>query len=309
MSKILVTGGAGFIGSHLVDKLLLEGYEVTVLDDLSSGKIENINLKDAKLHFLKGDIRDIGAVKKALKDVDVVFHLAAIIDVAFSIKKPLLVNNVNVDGSLNVLNESLRQDVEKFIFTSSCAVYGETLKVPIDEEHPTNPLSPYAASKLAVEKYCEVFGKAYGIETVCMRLFNVYGLRQESGPYGSVIIHFINRLKKGKPPIIFGDGSQTRDFVYVEDVVDALLKAMHLKGYMGEKINIGSGRETSIKELAEILIKKFGLKNVKPMYASSRPFDVKRSCANIEKARRLLGYEPHVSLEDGLNRLINIKRG
>jgi UDP-glucose 4-epimerase len=301
-----VTGGAGFIGSHLVNKLLLEGYEVTVLDDLSSSKTENLNLKDAKLHFLKGDIRNIGAVKKALKNVKVVFHLAAIIDVAFSIKEPLLVNNVNVGGSLNVLNESVKHNVEKFIFASSCAVYGEPFKVPIDEEHPTNPLSPYAASKIAVEKYCEVFGKAYGLETVCVRFFNVYGPRQEGGSYGNVIIHFINRLKAGKPPIIFGDGSQTRDFVYVNDVVDALLKAMNLKGSFGEKINIGSGRETSIRELAEVLIQKFGLKNMKPIYAGSRSYDVKRSWANIEKARRLLGYEPHVSLEDGLDRLINI---
>ena len=306
MSKVVVTGGAGFIGSHLVNKLLLEGYAVTVLDDLSSGKTENLNLKDAKLHFLKGDIRNIGTVKKALKNVKVVFHLAAIIDVAFSIKEPLLVNDVNVGGSLNVLNESVKHNVEKFIFASSCAVYGEPFKVPIDEEHPTNPLSPYAASKIAVEKYCEVFGKAYGLETVCMRFFNVYGPRQEGGSYGSVIIHFINRLKERKPPIIFGDGTQTRDFVYVDDVVDALLKSMNLKGSVGEKINIGSGRETSIRELAEVLIQKFGLKNMKPIYVGSRSYDVKRSWANIEKARRLLGYEPHVSLEDGLDRLINI---
>jgi UDP-glucose 4-epimerase len=211
---------------------------------------------------------------------------------------------VNVDGSLNVLNESVKSHVEKFIFASSCAVYGEPLRVPIDEEHPTNPLSPYAASKLAVEKYCEVFSKVYGLETICMRFFNVYGLRQ-SGSYSSVIIHFINRLKEGKPPIIFGDGSQTRDFVYVDDVVDALFKAMNLMEGVCEKINIGSGRETSIQELAEVLIKKFGLKDVKPIYISSRPYDVKRSCANIEKARRLLGYEPHVSLSKGLDRLIN----
>jgi UDP-glucose 4-epimerase len=306
VSRVLVTGGAGFIGSHLVNKLLLEGYEVTVLDDLSSGTTANLNLKGAKLHFLKGDIRNIDAVKKALKNVKVVFHLAAIIDVAFSIKEPLLVNNVNVGGSLNVLNESVKHNVEKFIFASSCAVYGEPFKVPIDEEHPTNPLSPYAASKIAVEKYCEVFGKAYGLETICIRFFNVYGPRQEGGSYGSVIIHFINRLKEGKPPIIFGDGSQTRDFVYVDDVVDALLKAMNLKGSVGEKINIGSGRETSIRELAEVLIQKFGLKNMKPIHAGSRSYDVKRSWAKIEKARRLLGYEPHVSLEDGLDRLINI---
>jgi UDP-glucose 4-epimerase len=306
VSKVLVTGGAGFIGSHLVDRLLLEGYEVTVLDNLSSGKTENLNLKDAKLHFLKGDIRDAETVKKALKDVDVVFHLAAIIDVAFSVKEPLLVNDVNVNGSLNLLNESVRHYVKRFVFASSCAIYGEPIRVPIDEEHPTNPISPYAVSKLVVENYCQLFSKVYGLETICMRFFNVYGLRQESGSYSSVIIHFINRLRRGKPPIIFGDGSQTRDFVYVDDVVDALFKAMNLREGVGEKINIGSGRETSIRELAEVIIKKFGLKDVRPIYDSSRPYDVKRSCANIEKARRLLGYEPRVSLEDGLDRLINI---
>ncbi|MEM3443113.1 MAG: SDR family NAD(P)-dependent oxidoreductase, partial [Candidatus Bathyarchaeia archaeon] len=213
--KVLVTGGAGFIGSHLVERLLKEDCNVVVLDDLSSGKTENLDLKNRNLIFLKGGIRDKELVKKALKDVEVVFHLAALVDVPFSVKNPLLVNQVNVCGSLNILEESIKTNVEKFIYASSCAVYGEPQYLPINEEHPTNPLSPYAVSKLAIEKYCQVFNKLYGLKTVSLRLFNVYGPRQEGDSYSGVISRFIRQLRSGKPPIIFGDGSQTRDFVYV----------------------------------------------------------------------------------------------
>jgi UDP-glucose 4-epimerase len=306
MSKVLVTGGAGFIGSHLVDKLISEGFEVTILDDLSSGKTENLNLKNVRIHFLRGDVRDKETVRKALGNVDFVFHLAAKIDVHFSVKEPLLVNDINLNGSLCLLNESTRQNVRRFIFASSCAVYGEPIYVPTDEEHPTNPLSPYAASKLAVENYCQVFSKIYGFDTVCMRFFNVYGPRQQVGPYSGVIIRFINRLKQSKPPIIFGDGTQTRDFVHVKDVVEALFKTIGLRKCSGDKINIGSGKETSIMELAELIIKKFGLKNVKPVFDNSVSYDIKRSCANIEKAKHMLGYEPRISLEDGLDTLIDL---
>jgi len=300
--SVLVTGGAGFIGSHLVDRLLRENYDVIVLDNLFSGKMKNLNLQN--LHFLKDDIRNKEIVRKALKNVKVVFHLAAIIDVSFSVKNPLLVNEVNVGGALNILNESARGDVEGFVYASSCAVYGDPVYVPVDEEHPTNPLSPYAASKLAIEKYCQVFNKVYGLKTVCLRLFNVYGPRQEGISYSGVISQFIRRLRFGKPPTIFGDGLQTRDFVYVEDVVDAIIKASCLKECVGEEINIGSGRETSIRELANILIRKFGLWSIKPKYVTPRVGDIRKSCASIKKAKRLLEYEPKFSLEDGLNKLI-----
>lgn len=296
--RILVTGGAGFIGSHLVERLLKEDHEVIVLDNLSFGKIENLDLKNPKLSFFKGDICDKKIVKKVLKNVDVVFHLAALIDVSFSVKNPALVNHVNVCGSLNLLEESIKQHVEKFIFASSCAVYGEPQHLPIDEEHPTNPSSPYAASKLAVEKYCQTFKRLYGLETVSLRLFNVYGPRQEGKIYSGVITQMIQRLSSGKPPIIFGDGAQTRDFVYVLDVVDAFYKAMYTKECAGE-INIGSGKETSINELAKLLMKKFSLE-AEPVYMAPRAGEIKRSWANIEKAKCVLKYAPKFSLNEGL---------
>jgi UDP-glucose 4-epimerase len=302
--SVLVTGGAGFIGSHLVERLLKKGYSVVVLDDLSSGKTENLDLRNRKLLFLKGDIRNKEIVTRALKDVEVVFHLAALIDVPFSIQNPLLVNQVNVCGSLNILEESVKNNVEKFIYASSCAVYGESQYLPINEEHPTNPLSPYAVSKLAVEKYCQVFNRLHGLKTVSIRLFNVYGPRQKSdSPYSGVISRFVHLLRSGELPVIFGDGSQTRDFVYVLDVVDAFYKAMSSKECVGE-INVGSGKETSIKELAEVLMEKFGLKKAELIYMEPRAGDIKRSRANIEKAKHILGYMPHFTLENGLNLLL-----
>ncbi|MEM3766719.1 MAG: SDR family oxidoreductase [Candidatus Bathyarchaeia archaeon] len=303
---VLVTGGAGFIGSHLVEELLKEGFNVRVLDNLSSGKIENLDLKNLGLSFFEGDICDRRIIKKVLKDIDVVFHLAALIDVPFSMKNPTFVNHVNVCGSLNLLEESVKQRVEKFIFASSCAVYGEPQYVPVDEEHPTNPLSPYAASKLAVEKYCQIFNKLYGLKTVSLRLFNVYGPRQRDETYSGVIKKMIERLKSRKPPIIFGDGTQTRDFVYVLDVVDAFYKAMNTKQCAGE-INIGSGEETSINELAGLLMKKFGLDGVEPVYMKPRAGDIKRSWANIEKAKRILKYAPKFSLNEGCEALLELK--
>lgn len=272
------------------------------MDNLSTGKIGNLNIQNPNFRLLKGDILNAGVVREALKDVERVFHLAAIVDVPSSVNNPVLVNEINISGASSVLNESIKK-VEKFIYASSCAVYGEPIYLPIDENHPTSPLSPYAVSKLAVEKYCQVFSKLYGLETVCLRLFNVYGLRQ-SFSYAGVISRFIHHLRLGKPPVIFGNGLQTRDFVYVEDVVDAMFESLRLKRCRGEKINIGSGVETSIRKLAETLIKKLGLENVKPKYVKPRVGDIKRSWANIEKARRLLKYEPRFSLEDGLEEFL-----
>jgi len=302
--SILVTGGAGFIGSHLVEKLLSESYNVVVVDDLSNGKIENLDLRNPRILFLKGDVRDKAIVRKALKDVEYIFHLAAIVDVPFSIKNPLLVNDVNVGGTLNLLNESVKSDIKKFIYVSSCAVYGEPIYLPVDESHPTNPLSPYAASKLAAEEYCQVFNEIYGLRTVCLRFFNVYGSGQGFSHYSSVISNFVRKLRLGEAPVIFGDGLQTRDFVYVEDVVDCMFKALLSKQCVGEKINVGSGVETSIRELAKLLISMFGLKGVRPEYGKPRKGDIRRSLADIEKAKHLLGYEPRFSLEAGLKEML-----
>lgn len=307
MVRALVTGGAGFIGSHLVDRLIQEGFDVIVLDNLSTGSLENIRAHMGKqnFQFIRGDVGVREVVRRALRDVDYVFHLAAIASVDLSMRRPDLVNRVNVTGTLNLLEESRRANVKRFIFTSSCAVYGEPVKMPVDEEHPTRPLSPYGVSKLAAEHYCMIYHKVYGLETVVLRLFNVYGSRQERSPYGGVISRFIERLRRKLPPIIFGDGTQTRDFIHVNDVVEALMLASKAKNCAGAILNIGSGSEISIREVAEKLIKIFGLR-VRPVYVRGRAGDIKRMCADIKKAREILGFEAKISLDEGLKTCVNI---
>jgi len=306
VDRVLVTGGAGFIGGHLVDKLMSGGFDVVVLDDLSSGRREHLSVHFGKANFclVEGDVRDEADVKKALEGVDVVFHFAAIVSVDFSVKNPLLVNEVNVGGTLNVLKESVKAGVKRFVYASSCAVYGEPTNLPISEEQPTNPMSPYGVSKLAAEYYCRVFYEVYGLETVCLRFFNVLGSRQVIGPYSGVIMKFIDKLKRGKEPIIYGDGKQTRDFVFVGDAVDACLRAMRCKDCVGEMINVGSGVETTVNRLADVLIELFGSGDVKPVYAEPRAGDIRRSCADLSKTERLLGYKAKTSLEEGLSTLL-----
>jgi len=284
-----------------VDRLIKEGFEVVVLDDLSSSSLDNVkaHMESPKFHFIRGDIRARGVIRRALRDVDFVFHLAAMASVDLSIRRPDLANDVNVVGTLNLLEESRRADVGRLVFTSSCAVYGEPVKLPVDEEHPTRPLSPYGASKLAAEHYCTVYHKVYGLDVVVLRLFNVYGPRQERSPYGGVISRFIDRLRRGLAPIIFGDGRQTRDFVYVGDVVEALMLAMKSKECIGMTINIGSGVEVSIRELADKLIKIFGLR-ARPIFSKPRAGDVNRMCADIRRAKEVLKFKPKTPLEEGL---------
>ncbi|MEM2362627.1 MAG: GDP-mannose 4,6-dehydratase [Candidatus Nezhaarchaeales archaeon] len=306
MSRVLVTGGAGFIGSHLVDRLIQEDLEVVVLDNLSTGSLDNIRAHMGKrnFQFVRGDIGVRDLVRRVLRDVKYVFHLAAVASIDLSMRRPDLANRVNVAGTISLLEESRRADVKKFLFTSSCAVYGEPVKIPVDEEHPTRPLSPYGVSKLAAEHYCMMYHRVYGLETVVLRLFNVYGPRQERSPYGGVISSFINRLKKGLPPIIFGNGAQTRDFINVNDAVEALMLAMKAKGCAGMAFNIGSGTEVSIRELAEKLIKIFGIK-VKPIFTRRRASDIIRMCADVKRAKEVLGFEAKISLDQGLKMCIS----
>jgi len=300
--RVLVTGGAGFIGSHLVDRLANEGCRVVVLDDLSSGSLENIrgNLDSGRVRFIEGDVRDSKVVEDAVKDVDLVCHLAAVVSVPYSMREPLLTHEVNVTGTLNLLIASLKHEVERFVYLSTCAVYGEPNYLPIDEAHPTSPVSPYAASKLAAEHYCMAFQQAYGLKTVILRPFNVYGSRQNDG----VVARFIQRVKKGDLPIIYGNGGQTRDFVYVWDALDAIVLALKHDGAGGKVFNLGTGKATTVNELAGLLLRIFG-KELKPMREEPRIGDVRQSCADISKAEKELGYKPRFSLEKALRDLVD----
>jgi UDP-N-acetylglucosamine 4-epimerase len=302
-----VTGGAGFIGSHLVDRLLGEGFEVWVLDDFSGGRMENVSHhEDAKeFHLVKGDVRDFGLVNKVVEGVDAVFHEAALVDVPLSIKNPLLYNNVNVDGTLNLLKASLDSNVKRFIFASSAAVYGNSKPVKKKENMLSKPISPYGVSKLAAENYVQVFNEVYGLETVCLRYFNVYGPRQGlASSYNGVITAFINQLLKEKPPIIHGDGKQTRDFVHVDDVVSANLLALDGENAMGEVFNIASGTTVSVYELAKMLQRITNAERLEPIFAEPRLGDIKYILGDVSKAEELLGFCPKIRLEDGLSRLV-----
>jgi UDP-glucose 4-epimerase len=305
-SKILVAGGAGFIGSHIVDKLIETDAEVTVLDSLDTGRMENIDQhkRNKNFHFVKGDVRSFKLVKKLVNNADAVFNLAAAVSVPRSVENPLLVNDVNVKGTLNLLKASLDSGVRRFIQASSASVYGDAEKLPVREDLAPRPLSPYAVSKLAAENYAIVFNQVYGLETVCLRFFNVYGPRQAYNPYSGVITIFINELLRNRPPKIFGDGKQTRDFVYVEDVVSANMLALTKRSAIGETFNISTGKATTLNKLVQVLQKIINKKNLKPVYNEPRWGDIRHSCACIEKARTLLGYEPMFSLEKGLKELV-----
>jgi len=309
-SKALVTGGAGFIGSHIVDRLLKEGFEVTVLDNLSSGSLQNVpsNYAEGDFRFVRGDIRDLDLVREITKDVDVVFHEAAFVSVTLSVQNPLLANDVNVSGTLNLLKASLDSGVKRFVFASSAAVYGETPSPLKGEDLIPCPSSPYGISKLAAENYVRSFYTVYGLETVSLRYFNVYGPRQSFDidcAYGGVITIFLNRLLKNVSPIVFGDGEQTRDFVYVGDVVESNILALGCKNAVGEFFNIGSGTRISVNQVAEVLKRLLKQEDVENVCAEARPGDVRDGYADISKARRILGYSPKLSLEEGLTELLN----
>jgi len=306
-SKVLVTGGAGFIGSHLVDRLLAEEFEVTILDDFSTGQMRNIvHCRNfSKFHIVRGDVRDMRLVKEVVADVDAVFHEAALVNVPLSIENPLLFNDVNLGGTLNLLKACSDSDVKRFIFASSAAVYGDSKPARKRENTLCTPISPYAVSKLAAEKYAEIFNKLYGLETVSLRYFNVYGPRQLSGSsYSGVITAFTSRLLSGQPPVIYGDGKQTRDFVHVDDVVSANMLALGSKSAVGEVFAIASGTATSVYELAQRLQQITNMEHLKPVFSERRAGDIKHCSADISKAQKILCFHPKIRLEDGLSSLV-----
>ena len=309
--KVLLTGGAGFIGSHLAERLLADGCRVVVLDNLYAGKLQNLKrcLDNPNFHFVKGDIRDKKIVDGVTVGVDAVIHQAAITSVPLSIKNPKFVYSVNVAATVSLLKSCVKNDVARFIFASSAAVYGAAKKMPISENAPTRPLSPYGKSKLRVEKYCQKFWDEHGLETVCLRYFNVYGPRQTAGQYAGAISKFFDRLGDKLPPIIYGDGKQTRDFVYVADVVEATVLALGCEKAAGKILNIGTGKATSVNQLSRTFMKLMCRSGVEPKYVALRAGDIRHSQADITKAKEILGYKPRISLELGLEKFIGWKFG
>ena len=255
LRKVLVTGGAGFIGSHLVPQLLELGDSVTVLDNLSAGKLENLNgvLDHPKFTFKRGDIRDKTLPDEVFNDVDSIIHLAALIDISASVNDPIQNHEINVDGTFNLLYTAIKHKVKKFVFASSTAVYGDLKTLPVQENNALHPLSPYAASKIAGEAYCSAFANCFGLDTIALRFFNIYGLRSENSPYSGVITKFLQKIINGELLTIDGLGEQTRDFIHVNDIVRAVILALESKGLKGEVFNVCTGKPTSINQLATIL--------------------------------------------------------
>lgn len=309
-NKILVTGAAGFIGSHLADRLLQEDVEVTALDNMSTGRQANIqhNLNNRNYKFIKGDIRDRKQLAETLKGADAVFHEAAQVNITKSLEDPLTTNDINVNGTLNVLKACADQKVRCLVFASSCAVYGEEPTLPKKEDMTPKPISPYAASKLAAENYVTVYSKVYDIRTTSLRYFNVYGPRQTSGPYSGVIPIFIHNLLNNRKITIYGDGDQTRDFVYVNDVVEANIRALTSNRSAGEVFNVATGHQVTVNELVEKLQKVTGKNDVEVVHAAERTGDIRHSYADVSKAERLIGYRPRVDIFNGLSELVEYWR-
>ncbi|MGD9053220.1 MAG: SDR family oxidoreductase [Desulfobacterales bacterium] len=298
--KALVTGGAGFIGSHLVETLTAAGCQVTVLDNLSSGNLANLNHLDGKYTFYQEDIRDSKALLAAAEKCDVIFHLAAIVSVPLTVEEPLEAAAVNEMGSLLVFETARQQKVKRVVFSSSCAIYGDDPHLPKHEDMRPNPTSPYAVQKLTAEHYARVFYELYGIETVALRYFNVYGPRQDpSSPYSGVISIFMTKALQNQAAVIYGDGNQSRDFIFVRDVVNANLLAATAPNACGRVLNIGSGRVVRINDLWGTICKISGRQR-DPQYAHKRPGDINASLADIERAKAVLDFDCRVSLEAGL---------
>jgi len=297
---VLVTGGGGFIGSHLVDRLCRDGYRVRVLDNFATGRRENLLPLVDHIELVEGDIQSYERVHNAVRGSELVFHTAALPSVPRSVQDPLTSNASNVTGTLNVLLAARDEGVRRVVFASSSSIYGANADLPKREEMPVRPVAPYAVAKLAAEGYCRAFSQVYGLETVSLRYFNVFGPRQDPlSQYAAVIPAFITALLSGRRPVIYGDGEQSRDFTFVDNAVEATLLAAETPGVAGETFNVACGERTSLNRLLEFLEALTG----RPMdatYVDPRPGDVRHSLADISRARQSLGYEPKVHVGEGL---------
>lgn len=301
MTECLVTGGAGFIGSHLVDALLAQGHGVRVIDDLSTGLRENVS---PEAEFVEGDLRDATVAANAVRDCEVVFHIAAIPSVPRSIASPAPSHDANINGTFNTLLAARDAGVRRVVYAASSSAYGDTLVLPKREDMPANPRSPYALQKQVGEVYCQLFTRLFGLETVALRFFNVFGPRQHpSSQYSGVLSLFIKAALVGSAPTIFGDGEQTRDFTFVDNVIDGLVRAADATAASGEVINMAAGGRISLNQAWSILSEILG-DLPRPEYGPDRAGDVRDSQADIAKAAELLGYHPSVSFQDGLRRTV-----
>jgi nucleoside-diphosphate-sugar epimerase len=304
MASYLVTGGAGFIGSHLATELVQRGHTVRVVDNLITGKRRNLDHLRG-VEFVEGDLADITVATRAVQGMTYVLHQAAIPSVPRSVSDPVTSNRANIDASVNILVAARDAGVKRLVYAGSSAAYGDTPTLPKREDMPTNPLSPYALQKLVAEQYAQMFTRLYGFETVTIRYFNVFGPRQDPGsPYSGVISLFASALLEGRQPTIYGDGEQTRDFTYVANVVDGVLRAVEAPAAAGEVINVATGGRISLNELLRVMNRILGT-NLQAIFQEPRTGDVRDSQADITKAKKLLGYASVVSLEEGLKKTLD----
>ena len=306
INRILVTGGAGFIGSHTIDRLISQGRQVWVLDNLSTGFLDNLapHISDGSVKFVQGDIGDQSLLNELMGNVEAVIHLGALLDHEKCLRNPELADQVNHQGTLTLLEQARRHDLQRFVYASSAAVYGDVSRMPIAEDCELAPLTPYGASKLAGERKCVEYWRTHELRTICLRYFNVFGPRQSSRQYSGVITAFMKKLGQGQSPTIYGDGFQTRDFVHVSDVAAANILALDSERN-GEVYNIASGMETTINSLAQNLIDISGQPSITPECTSERQGEIRRSAADIQKARTQLQYNPKTDLQENLTDLWN----
>lgn len=303
--NILVTGGAGFIGSHLID-LLSKNNKVLIIDNFSSGRIENISQHIGKrvVKIVNTDIRNKKKIFELAKGIDIIYHLAASC-LRVSIYDPEMSHQVNATGTLNLCMAALKNKVKKFIYVSSSEVYGSAKYSPMDEEHPLEPMTVYAASKLVGEYYCNSFYRTYGLPVIIVRPFNTYGPREHfEGPYGEIIPRFVIRVLNGMPPVIFGDGNQMKDFTYVTEVAYGILKASECDGLIGDVVNIAYGRGVSVRDIARLIIDMEDKSGLKINYKTKRPADVNKHCADISKAKRMFKFNPRIDIKTGIEKYI-----